>query len=138
MSKFPGATPGVISKRSKMNAINSTSNSNASDSLATVAQPLEDAISSAFEETYAKDPEQYVPRPLSEGAKPLKIPEGLQKQMKLNPESERSMNFILQQKIAKLKLLSICPNITALSGGWEICCTMSKGIHLLTYAQQHL
>ena len=96
MSKYPGAPPGIISKRK----------TNASNSLATVAQPVEDAIRSAFEETYAKEPKQSVHRPVSKGAKPLKIPEGLQKQIKPNHESDRSMNIIFGQKFAKLKAIS--------------------------------
>ena len=104
MHKYPGASPGIIAKRKT--TINSNSYSNASNSLASEAQPVEDAIRSAFEDTYAKDPELYVPRPLSEEAKPLKIPEGLQKQIKLNHESDRSMNIIFGQKFAKLKAIS--------------------------------
>ena len=103
MSKYPGAPPGIISKR-KMKTMNS--NSNASNSLATVAQPVEDAIRSAFEETYAKEPNRCVHGPVSKGAKPLKIPEGLQKQIKPNHESDRSMNIIFGQKFAKLKAIS--------------------------------
>ena len=104
MHKYPGASPGIIAKRKT--TINSSSYSNASNSLAPEAQPLEDAIRSAFEDTYAKDPELYVPRPLSEEAKPLKIPEGLQKQIKLNHESDRSMNISSGQRFAKLKAIS--------------------------------
>ena len=102
MSKFSVATPGVIPH--KMKPINSNSN-NASNLSATEAQPVEDAIRSAFEETYAKDPEQYVPRPVTAGVKPLKLPEGLQKQIKLNHESDRSLNIIFGQEFAKLKAI---------------------------------
>ena len=93
--------------------MNSNSNSNASNSFAPEAPPLEDAIREAFEETYAKDPEQYVPRPVTAGAKPLKLPEGLQKQIKLNHESDRSMNIIFGEKFAKLKAIGQSEHMNA-------------------------
>ena len=99
-----GASPGVIPRKSSKWNYNQIENENETQTKV----PLESVLKDAYEKCVANQPDHFVNFPENKVTKLMKLPDGLQKKMKLESLTLRAVSTVFGEKFAKLRSMSVC------------------------------